>query len=122
MRLPVVVVMQPDQYTVSGIISRTDVHFRPAHLGRGDASVAQHPGGGIQGRAGSADFEEMHGFCWKIHDPALNTQSQAGSAKAANLEHRVFPRGVSSNQAANRTRFIAAAVKTCCRRVLAMPT
>ena len=35
------------------------------------------------------EFEITSGFCWKIHDNAATTRSQAASAKAANLEHRV---------------------------------
>ncbi len=43
------------------------------------------------------------------------------AARAAKRETRVAARGVERNQAAKRSRLIAAAVATCCRRVLASP-
>ena len=45
----------------------------------------------------------------------------AQAASAAKREVRVVARGTAWNQAARRSRLIAAAVATCCRRVLASP-
>src|SRR5919108_1919438 len=45
---------------------------------------------------------------------------QAG-ASAAKREVRVFARGRSSNHATSRSRFIAAAVATCCKEVFSRP-
>src|SRR3954465_12206717 len=48
-------------------------------------------------------------------------KSAQAVARAAKREVRVAARGAARNQAARRWRSIAAAVATCCRRVLASP-
>ena len=54
----------------------------------------------------------------------LVTKSVAGQAatwRAAKREQRVLATGVPAHHSATRTRLIATAVRTCCRRVLARP-
>src|SRR4051812_22718833 len=48
-------------------------------------------------------------------------KSAQAVARVAKREVRVAARGIDRNQAARRWRSIAAAVATCCRRVLASP-